>query len=312
MSSTVAYANYDQSYTNRVPLLTPQEYNSAPTAMDVANLVSGGSQANSTALVETIARASSWVDQYVMGSTGTLAATLNTESYRIWSSRDLTLKIHPRFWPILEVDSFSYAPTGGYGFSNAASITPAGNIWIEPQEFVVNLNAGGIFGFNTAFNGFGGIGVAPCQEYYCTWSYVNGFPLSTLTASVAAGANSITPESVIGMYPGSTLTLYDLPNDEQIQIASTYVPGTATVPLAGTTAYTHAAGVMVTNLPPAVKQAAILATTAFIKQRGSGAMVVQDMGAVTHQSSGFSQNSGSDWAEAELLLDVFRQAYVGY
>jgi hypothetical protein len=308
---TIAYANYDQSYTNRIPLLTPQEYTSAPTSMDTSNLVGGNAQSNATALIETIARASSWVDQFTMGSTGTLAATRNTESYRIWSSRDLTLKVHPRFWPILEVDSFSYAQVGG-GFGNAASVTPAGNVWIEPQEFVVNLNGTSGFGFNSGFGGFGGTGIAPCSQYYCTWSYVNGYPVSTLTASVAAGATSITPYSVIGIYPGTTLTLYDLPNDEQVQVAASYVPGAATVPLVGTTAYAHPTGVMVTNLPPAVKQAAILATTAFIKQRGSGALVVADMGAVTHEQTGMSQGSSSDWAEAELLLEPFRQVFVGY
>ena len=59
-------------------------------------------------------------------------------------------------------------------------------------------------------------------------------------------------------------------------------------------------------------QAALWATVAFIKQRGSGAMVVQDLGAATHQSSGISQNNGSDWDEAKELLMPFRMNYVGY
>jgi hypothetical protein len=76
--------------------------------------------------------------------------------------------------------------------------------------------------------------------------------------------------------------------------------------------YAHQSGVMVTNLPPAIKQAAILATTAFIKQRGSGALVVADMGAVTKQQTGFSQNAGSDWDEAKKLLNPYRQTFIGY
>ena len=108
------------------------------------------------------------------------------------------------------------------------------------------------------------------------------------------------------------LTLYDLPNDEAIQVSSAYVPGTATVPFANPLSYNHSTTATISNLPPAVKQATILATTAMIKQRGSGAMVVQDMGAATHQSSGISQNNGSDWDEAKELLMPFRMNYVGY
>lgn len=302
-----AYANYDLGYTNRVPIITPAEFSAAPTAMDTSNLVPGGSAANNLiALQETIGRASSWIDQYVMGSTGTIAATLNTENARIWSSRDGTIRVHPRFWPILEVDSFSYAPVGT-SFGSAASVNPAGNIWIEPQEFLVNP-AGG----TTFFSGWNNSGVAPCVPYYCSWTYCNGYPVTTLSASVAAGASSITPVSVIGVYPGTNLTIYDQPYDEQIQVSSAYVPGAATVPLMGTTAFAHNAGVMATNLPPAIKQAAILATVAFIKQRGSGAMVVSDMGTAMHQQSGFSQGSSSDWWQAEELLLPFRQAFVAY
>jgi hypothetical protein len=308
---TIAYSSYDVSYTNRVPYITATEYSVSPTSMDTANLVPGGAQANATALIETIGRASSWIDQFVMGSYGTLAATQNIENARIWSSRDGTLRVHPRYWPILEIDAFSYITPGG-GFANSASVTPAGNIWIEPQEFIVSFGGSTSFGSSGGFGGFGSAGVIPCTQYACTWSYVNGYPVSTLTASVAAGATSITPYSVVGIYPGTTLTLYDLPNDELIQVASSYTPGATTVPLVGTTAYAHASGVMVTNLPPAVKQAAILATTALIKQRGSGALLVDDMGAATKQQTGFSQGSGSDWAEAEYLLMPFKQQYVGY
>ena len=307
MTVTTAYAQYDISYTNRVPYITSDEYNNAPTAMDVSNLIPGGSaQANTTALIETIGRASSWVDQYTMGSYGTLVATKNTENARIWGNRLGQIIVHPRYWPILEVDSFSYGVTGfGFGTGNSASITPATNIWIEPQQFIVQPSGAFNFGLGAISSINAGI------QYYCTWSYSNGYPTTTLSASVAASGASITPVSVTGIYPGTTLTLYDMPYDEQVQVASTYVPGGAVLPLTTGVQYSHLAGVMVTNLPPSVKQASILATTAFIKQRGSGAMVVADLGAAVKQSAGFSQGSGSDWAEAKCLLNPFRQMFVG-
>lgn len=45
MTSTSAYAPYLQTYGQTVPYLTADEYQRAPTAVDVANLVSGGNGA---------------------------------------------------------------------------------------------------------------------------------------------------------------------------------------------------------------------------------------------------------------------------
>lgn len=307
VTSNSALASYDTSYEQRTPYVTANEYNNSPQAMDTMNLIAGGNaQDQLTALTETIGRASSWVDQFTCGAWGTLCATQNTESARVWSSRDGLLKVHPRWWPILSVDSFSYSPVGA-GFNNAASVIPNGNVWIEPQEFIVNPFASGNFSLN-----YWPGGVAPTCEYYITYQFTNGWPNTTLAASVAAGATSIQPLVVTGLYPGTMLTLYDLPNDEAIQISTDYVPGDSVVPFDIPLSYNHAATATITNLPPAIKQATLLATTAFIKQRGSGALVVSDMGAQTHQESGFNQNSGSDWEQAKCLLKPFRQMYVGW
>lgn len=278
-----------------------QEYQTAPTAMDTNNLVAGNAEANRIALQETIARASSWVDQFCMGAWGTLCATVNVENGRIWGNNQ-GLVVHPKYWPILEVQTFSYQYQG----SGSVSVTPAGNCWIEPQQFIIQPNGTVGLGLNA------GGGVVAGIQYQCTFQYVNGWPTSTLSASVVAGATSITPAVVTGIYPGTTLTVYDLPRDEQIQVAQSYVPGAATVPLTAGLAYDHASGSMVSNLPPAVKQAAILATTAFIKQRGSGALVVQDIGEISRQQSGFSQGSGSDWDQARTLLNPFKSIFTGY
>jgi hypothetical protein len=303
---TSAYATYSTSYEQRTPYLTPTEYNNAPTAMDVANLIAGGSaQANAIALQETINRASSWIDQYTCGAWGTLCATQNVENARIWGNRQGQFRVHPKYWPILSVDSFSYsAMNSGLG-GTAASINPSGNIWIEPQEFIVQPTGTVTWNVNSSS------GIAT-TEYFCEWTYTNGWPNTTLAASVAVGATSIQPSVITGIYPGTQLTIYDLPNDEPVTVAASYAPGNATVPLTSALQYAHATTATVTNLPPAIKQAAILATTAFIKQRGSGALEVADMGAITRQDTGFVQNSGSDWSQAEMLLSKFCMNFVGY
>ena len=311
MTSTSAYAPYLQTYGRAVPYLTTQEYQDAPTAVDVSNLISGGPQNQLIALQETISRASSWIDQFVTGSAfGTLCATSNIENARVWGNRAGQIIVHPKLWPILEVQAFSYSVPGASATSS--SITPQGNIWIEPQQFIVQPNA--TYGWNTQMGGSYGawpVGIST-QEYLCQWQYVNGFPNTTLSASVAAGAASIHVVSGMGIYPGTQLTLFDTPYDEVVTVASSYVPDSGFLPLASPLTYNHNAGISVTNLPTAVKQAAILLTNALVKQRGSGALIASDMGMITQLDTGATQNEHGDIALAMVLLTNFRQHFIGY
>lgn len=319
MTSTSAYstAPYNISYGARTPYLTPTEYNNAPTSMDVNNLIPGGSaQANATALQETINRASSWIDQFTCGSWGTLCATVETENARVWGSYRNTIIVHPKYWPVVEVRSFTYsALPGGLAATSGASVTPSSGITVYPQEFEVSTSAATTFN-TTGTTGFGGWGASygiRCRaEYDCLYTYVAGWPNTTLAASVAAGASSVQPSVVTGIYPGSLMTIYDLPNDEPCVVASTYVPGSAVVPLSAPLQNSHSTTATITNMPPAIKQAAILATTAFIKQRGSGALIAADIGEVTRTQTGFAQNAGSDFQQAMTLLMPFKQQYVGW
>lgn len=319
MTSTSAYAPYLQTYGQSTPYLTTDEYQRAPTAVDVSNLVSGGPQSQLIALKETIARASSWIDQYVTGAAyNTLCATSNIENARVYGNRNGQIIVHPKLWPILEVQAFSYTVPGA-SFTSS-SITPQGNIWIEPQQFIVQPNA--TYGWNTQqwnnaySNNYGGgawpVGITT-QEYLCTWQYVNGFPNTTFSASVAAGAASVTVASGLGIYPGTQLTIYDAPYDEVVTVASNYIPDTNVLPLVSPLNYNHNAGVAITNLPAAIKEAAILLTTALVKQRGSGALIAHDMGAISQiEHAGAVQGAQGDIELASELLDNFRQVFIGY
>jgi len=299
---TIAYAPFNASYGQTSAYLTTVEYDNAPTAMDTSNLLPGGTgPAQTIALQETIGRASSMVDTYCLGAYGTLTATLNTENARIWGNNSGQLIVHPLFWPIMEVRTFTYGATVG----TSASVVPAGNIWIEPTQFIVS--PGGVVGLG--LNSLAGI--APRQQYLCQWTYVNGWVNSALSASVASGASAISPTSVLGIYPGSSLTLYDVPNDETITVASTYVPGDASVPLVSPLANNHTTTAVVSNLPKVVKQAAILLTTALIKERGSGALIVSDIGEVSHAAH-IPQGGDEDMALAFSMLDALRQMFVAY
>jgi hypothetical protein len=322
-----AYAPFNVSYAQRTPYISVTEYENAPTAIDINNLIPGGdARVQQQALKEIIGRASSWIDQFTCGAWGTLAATQNVENGRVWGNRLGQLIVHPKYWPILSVDAFAYGLAGagqdgnywgasgdwnsdsfngsGYG-GTTASITPAGNIWVEPQQFVVVPSGATTWNVNSSY----GIGPA---EYFARWTYTNGWPISTLSASAVAGAASISVTTVTGIYPGTMLTLYDMPNDEQIQVAPNYTIGASVVPLTMPLQFNHQSTAVVTNLPPAVKQAAILATNALIKQRGSGALVVHDIGEVTQTEGHGPQSNAQDWGEAEDLLRPYRMTFVGY
>lgn len=317
MTTAYSVAPFNISYAARTPLISAAEYQSAPTATDTANLIPGGSaQAQMNSLVETIGRASSWCDQFLFGAWGTISSTVEVENARSWGTYRNTIAIHPKYWPVTEVRSFTYSPLpGGLAATSGASVTASSAITIYPQEFEVSL-AAGTTSFSgsgvTGFGGFGTPGIMSRVEYDCLYTYCAGWPNTTLAASVAAGASSVQPVSVTGIYPGSLMTIYELPNDEPCVVASTYTPGNATVPLTAPLTFSHSTAATITNLPPAIKQAAILATTAFIKQRGSGALIAADIGEVTRTQGGFAQNAGSDFQQAQTLLMPFKQAYVGW
>ena len=316
MTSTSAYAPFNISYSARTAYVSSTEYANSPQSLDLNNLVAGGSaQANATALAETIARASGWIDQFTCGAWGTLCATVETENARIWGSYRNTLPVKTKYWPVVEVQAFSYSPTpGGLANGQGASVTPSNSITVYPQEFEVSLSGSTQFftGGLQGFGGFGTTGITFRTEYDCQWQYVCGWVNTPLAASVAAGSQSIQPTSLTGIYPGTMLTLYDSPLDEQVTVASTYVPGTAAVPLTTPLMYAHTNTAIIANLPPAIKQAAIWAVNAFIKQRGSGALEVSDMGAITQPVPGAPQNLASDIGQAMMLLQPFKQMVVSY
>ena len=305
-----AYSYFDSSTGARTPYLTTTEYQHAPTAMDYSNLIPGGdAAAQLIALQETINRASSWIDSYTCGAWGTLCATLEQENARVWGSYRGTLLVHPKYWPVLEVASFAYTDLPGglvTGNQNLNTVDPSKSIFVYPQQFEVIQQ--GVVNMGLAAKS----GIERRVEYDCEWTYVCGWPNTTLAASVAAGSASIAPLSVIGIYPGTPMTLYDLPFDEPIKVASNYVPGGAIVPLVSPLQYSHQTTATVTSLPPAIKQAAILATTAFIKQRGSGALIAADIGDLTSTQVGFAQNAGEDWMQVMSILDTFKVKYVGW
>lgn len=279
------------------PYLTVAEFKQAPTAIDVDDLVGNGSAAvNDQELANVISRASSWIDSYC-GQV--LAATLDTETFRARVSRDGFLRLHPRYWPIIEVVSASYGsnPT----LMNTLDPTTA---WIEQQAVVFPLT-----GIASSFLGsiqFSRV-YSPTAEQFVSMTYVNGYANSELTANASAGASSIAVKDATGFLPNQKFMVYDAEKTELCYVASTFVPvqGAGSVTLAAPLAFAHNSTVNVSALPPAVKQAAIYMTGVILKARGNATLVMNTL--TPSQFMEKNPSAMNDYQAAIELLKPYRR-----
>jgi hypothetical protein len=277
-----------------IPYLTLDEYKSAPTAIDLDNLVfnSQDPDVQDAELRNVIARASSWVDTFCNQVIG---ATIETEQQRSRVSTDGSIRLHPRFNPVVALTAFNY----GYP-TNMASLGDCSIAWIEDEEIIVpNVTIG-----NYTSQGplsFGSYNGGPRNEIFLNYTYVAGYT-NTLTATAStAGATSFTVTDGTGITAGQILTFYDGLNTENVTVATTYTFGSTTVPTTRPMAFAHGIGVSVSALPPAVKEAAILITTAFLKVRGDSAMTMQ-ISAQPGMTMAGADKYGNELALAARLL----------
>lgn len=279
------------------PYLTNEEYKQAPTAVDVDDLVGGGTEAvNSQELTNVIARASSMIDAHC-GQV--LAATTDTDSFRARISRDGFLRIHPRYWPIVSVQSGSYG-----SFPNQMTALDPTTAWIEQMAVVFPLQ-----GFGTSFLGpiqFGGI-YQPNMEQFVTLTYTNGYANTVLDDDVSAADVVLPVADLTGFIPNQKFMIYDGSGTEILTVSSTWVPtvGSGSLALATAVKFGHSSGVSVSALPPAVKQAAIFVTNSLLKARGNSAIVMSSLTPSSIQQG--SVSGDSDLSDAYEILKPYRR-----
>jgi hypothetical protein len=281
------------------PYLSLQEFKNAPTALDYGNLVAGGNQAAQDAeLTNAIIRASSAIDQYCNQIIG---ATLDTEQQRTRIKPDGTVRFHPKYFPVVAMTNLQI----GWTPNALTAVTDPSQAWFEEQEIIYpyaqlpqSMSSQGPLSF--------GFPMSSRAETFIKYTYVNGYANTLVATSASAGATSIICEDGLGVVAGMGLTIYDGANTERVTVASSYTFGSATIPLTAPLTYAHAVGISVGNLPAAIKQAAILYTSAALKIRGDAALVMSVTNAPSQQSGG-SQRVGSDIALAQEILEPFRR-----
>lgn len=288
-----------------VSYLTVAEYKAAPTDVDLTSLVPGGQQAQQDDMLATlIGQASSWMDRYVHYQLG---ATLDTETRRARVRRDGYVRLPVRGIPVLEVVSCSM----GLSPSTMAPITSAADGWIEDNVIHMPVVLG------TATNPPRQLNVVGAGGWvYVKWVHVNGYANTLLAATAHASDTVLQLRSPLGIYPGTNLVIYDSGRTETIVVASTYVSSTGagpmSVPLVAPLIYDHLTiATSVSALPARAKKAAILATTAFIKVRGTGGLVLDEIASGRPKEASGEQGGLEDLALAEELLQPLVLPYFG-
>lgn len=275
----MAIAAFNLTELNRTAYCTPAEVmgSSIAASLDFENLVPGDSALGQyRALVEMIESASVKADNYVYGPLGTICASVNVEPTEARPSRYGVWEIHPYYTPILEITAFSVGATPG----TLASIPVSNsNVAIFRDYFKVTSGMlGGGTSLGSITQAIGGPVPSADQLAFVQYTYVNGFPNTFLSADVAANSATIPVKSSVGLYPGTTFTIWDAPQSENLQIANTYDGVSLTVPLTTNTQFSHSNGTNASCLPRSVKDAVIHFVAAAAKERGSGGIILGEFG----------------------------------
>lgn len=217
-----------------VPYITVDQLERSPVSSQLRKLVPDmGEPERYAELDRIIRRASSMINGEVRQN---LAATVDTEIGQVRVSDWGDLRLHTRSSPIVEVLSVSVGPDP----SNLTPITDLSNIVVEPWRITVPQ---------------GSLSLRPGARVWAQWTYINGWPVTTLTEMVSCGATSITVADGTGIVANRTLlTVQDGSSMEQL-IPSAVSGNALTVP---PTAYPHQQGTGVTALPDVIEEAVLL------------------------------------------------------
>jgi hypothetical protein len=217
-----------------VPYISPQEFVDTFPDVDASRYIPTGTQPNQAQpLLALLRRASSLADRWCKQL---LRATVDTETVSLYPTKDGSIRIWPKYRPIVSLTNlqYRYNPEGGW-----TVISP--------------LNASG--GLEQYENYFDYSGQYFPQPYKLTvqYTYVNGFPVTTIQGTLAQGATSITVANSIGIVQGSVLTIYDGANSEDVTVDS--VNGNV-LTLAFPTVNAHmTSGLFISGMPNAIAQA---------------------------------------------------------
>jgi hypothetical protein len=203
--------------------------------------------------------------------------------------------VWPRQWTNLPAGLYEpeVPPIGVYG-----SIAPGGSA--EGGQAIIA--GGGYINWGLGRNGWA-----------IQVTYINGWPHTSLTSAVTAGATSLPVNDCTGWaienyydtYTGATGAIEDSGQQEAVHVtAASAAKGPGTLTISSGLAYPHAAGTIVTTMPQSVQLACIYFCTAEALTRGATSTTIHSVG-------GSAQHTGGDAdgliTLAELQLHPYRR-----
>jgi hypothetical protein len=243
-----------------VPYVSVAEFSTAPTWLDVDDLVPGGTANQQAAeLYNVLLRASDWADEWCGQRLGAHTAF---EQTRARVNRDGLVYLHPSNVPVRQVTGIAY----GSNFQNLTLLTDLTQVWVEDSRGIVvsMIPQHGSFAGTLEF---GSIPSTSNVQIFVEYQYVAGYCSTTLSSPVLAAATSLPlvdptglqapSTTLLGSLKGSTARIWDPLLEEAVTVASGYTAGSTPVPITTGTVNAHAAGVSVSELPAEVHQAII-------------------------------------------------------
>lgn len=256
------------------PLLTIAELKRSPIYTQLQKLVPGGSAADNDAeLGRIIMRVSAMINGECRQN---MAATVDTDVGRVVVSDWGELRLHTRANPIVQVLSIAV----GTDPSNLTPITDLSNLVIDPWRITVPSSSQW-----SARRG---------TRLWAEWTYINGYPVTTLTEAAAAGDTSITVADALGVVAGQT-TLVIQDGRWLESVTPTVVAGNVLTvdPLL----FAHQVGVGANALPDDIQEAALILIS---RLHNTWSLA---MGAITHDGTGARKNANAPGLGARFLCD---------
>lgn len=307
------------------PYISVSQYRFTPTSVATQALVQKSQQPqvdSAAALAEQIAEASSMMDDHCFHRhDGSFSAMITTEE--MWAKPKSTtgeLVLICNFKPILEVVGLGIGPVPSQlqdiNPMVAADIVVGEKTIILPGWWTAGVTTSGttpvLFGGYPTTNG----------KVLAVYSYIAGFPHSTLAANASAGDTSITVEPstpggtvFYGAYQGSALSIKDGANTETVVLAS--APTGTTLSLSSSLQYAHSVpqapdSVVVTALPGSLERACVYLVNFLIKSQGMRAQVPAHIGAGTPAQRQAMGRAGTltDWDTACHMLRPYVVSYL--
>ncbi|HZZ16440.1 MAG TPA: hypothetical protein VFE08_10805, partial [Candidatus Sulfotelmatobacter sp.] len=204
-----------------------------------------------------------------------MAATVDTDAGWVAVSERGELRLHTRATPIVEVLSVSV----GSDPSNLSPLTDLSGLVVGPWRITIP-----------------GSQWSACRgsRLWAEWTYVNGFPVTTLVSAVAAGDTSMTVADSLGVVAGKTQLMVQ--DGKWLEsVVPTVVSGNVlTVP---PLSFAHQPGVGVNALPDDIQEAALILIS---RLHNTWSL---SMGAVTHDGTGARKNPAAPGIGTRFLCD---------